>query len=86
VNRREIDPHLDSELRNMLENHERNALVIKRLHDEAGYSFQEAMQWVGDYSASQVKPCPHCGKPLRTDAARQCFECGKDWHHERHGS
>jgi hypothetical protein len=25
-------------------------------------------------------PCPHCGKPLRTAKARQCFECGVDWH------
>jgi hypothetical protein len=26
------------------------------------------------------KPCPYCGMPLRTDQARQCFECGMDWH------
>lgn len=26
------------------------------------------------------QPCPFCGKMLRTAAARQCFECGKDWH------
>lgn len=25
-------------------------------------------------------PCPDCGKLLRTDLAKQCFECGKDWH------
>lgn len=24
--------------------------------------------------------CPYCGKPLRTERAKQCFECGKDWH------
>jgi hypothetical protein len=24
--------------------------------------------------------CPFCGKMLRTAAAQQCFECGKDWH------
>jgi hypothetical protein len=25
-------------------------------------------------------PCPQCGKPLRSNQARQCFSCGADWH------
>jgi hypothetical protein len=25
-------------------------------------------------------PCPYCGAPLRTDKAKQCFNCGMDWH------
>src|SRR4051794_32000310 len=25
-------------------------------------------------------PCPHCGRLLRNPKARQCFECGTDWH------
>src|SRR3954451_22770763 len=29
-------------------------------------------------------PCPHCGVPLRTDRARQCFACGMDWHDPDH--
>jgi hypothetical protein len=27
-----------------------------------------------------VPPCPYCGARLRTDKAKQCFECGTDWH------
>ncbi len=25
-------------------------------------------------------PCPYCRVPLRADKAKQCFECGMDWH------
>ncbi|NQU21983.1 MAG: hypothetical protein HQ567_11925 [Candidatus Nealsonbacteria bacterium] len=25
-------------------------------------------------------PCPHCGAVLRSPRAKQCFECGADWH------
>lgn len=27
-----------------------------------------------------LKPCPYCGEPLRTVAAKQCRQCGTDWH------
>ena len=38
-----------------------------------------ARLWVGP-------PCPRCSRPLRTRLARQCFECGLDWHDARDGS
>ncbi len=25
-------------------------------------------------------PCPYCGSPLRTPNAKQCRNCGTDWH------
>lgn len=25
-------------------------------------------------------PCPYCGKPLLSHQAKQCFQCGTDWH------
>lgn len=28
----------------------------------------------------KTPPCPKCGKPLKTNKAQQCFECGHDWH------
>ena len=29
---------------------------------------------------TEAPPCPECGKKLRTKLAKQCFECGADWH------
>jgi len=28
----------------------------------------------------KTKPCPECGKNLRTALAQQCMHCGADWH------
>ena len=28
----------------------------------------------------QTKPCPECGKNLRSALAQQCLHCGADWH------
>jgi hypothetical protein len=28
----------------------------------------------------EAVPCPYCGAPLRTSAARQCRKCLRDWH------
>jgi hypothetical protein len=28
----------------------------------------------------EVNRCPRCGRVVRTPLARQCFECGFDWH------
>jgi hypothetical protein len=29
---------------------------------------------------SSVAPCPYCGAALRTERAKQCFECRMNWH------
>jgi hypothetical protein len=31
-------------------------------------------------SRSPEAPCPYCGAQLRTVKAKQCFDCGMDWH------
>ncbi|HVJ83500.1 MAG TPA: hypothetical protein VNC50_20710 [Planctomycetia bacterium] len=33
-----------------------------------------------EYRKGEPTRCPYCGKPLRTGKAKQCLECGTDWH------
>jgi hypothetical protein len=59
--------------------------AIKMILQVTGGKLGEAIEWINKRSAEFVQPgeftpCPHCGKPLRTSKARQCFECGADWH------
>lgn len=76
-----LDPRLESELIALIQTDDRENLpIIKRLCDVTGGSIQEAIRWIADHEPVEHMPCPYCGKTLRTKEARQCFECGTDWH------
>jgi hypothetical protein len=79
-------PELDEEVRAMIgQGH--TIAAIKRLREATGWGLAEAKMWFdrasddgGSVKYRTGKPCPYCGNPLRTDSAKQCFECGTDWH------
>ena len=61
--------------------------AIKRLREATGWGLADAKMWVdrtleGHESTKTRtgKPCRYCGRPLRTHSAKQCFECGTNWH------
>ena len=79
-----LDPELEAELKVMMAKG-LTISAIKRLREATGCGLADAKTWVDrtlvkDKRRPADKPCPYCGKPLRTDLARQCFECGADWH------
>ncbi len=72
------------------------ATKLKRMHgaeamatirDATGCPLGWAKSWVihkdgphREFGDKDAPPCPHCGRQLRTKLAKQCVECGADWH------
>jgi hypothetical protein len=63
-------------------------LAIPMIRDLTGCPLDWAKLWFGrpngphrEFGESAAPPCPYCGKQLRTKLAKQCVECGADWHH-----
>jgi hypothetical protein len=46
--------------------------------DAAGIETAPALNWRPE--PRNITPCPYCGEPLRTAAAKQCRHCKMDWH------
>lgn len=68
------------------------------VNDESPYSSEEIIElglelgwaklWVThderpELDQKATAPCPYCGKPLRTPAAKQCRFRGRDWHDQQ---
>lgn len=80
------DPILEAEIRELIAQGQ-TIDAVKRLREQEGWDLAKAKLWVDREVAARsgwtrppTKPCPSCGRPLRTDAAKQCFACGADWH------
>lgn len=58
------------------------ASALKELQRLTGCSGLWAKIWAlhGGEPQPPFKPCPYCGKPLRTDTAKQCWLCGMNCH------
>jgi hypothetical protein len=77
---------VEAEVRGLI-NQGQKIAAITRLREVACWDLRKAMTWVDQaLAAGEIRmertgtPCPHCGQPLRTDKAKQCFNCGSDWH------
>ena len=83
-----ISPEMESELFALMEEG-RTIEAIKRLRAATAAPLADCKAWVEDQLLRRYggiprkwtgRPCSYCGKTQRTDHARQCFECGMDWH------
>ena len=62
--------------------------AIRELRAKTGCGVTLAKIWAvhpdGPHLKEARPPCHYCGRPLRSLLARQCFECGWDWHDASH--
>jgi hypothetical protein len=80
------NPELDAEVRELI-GRGHSIVAVKRLQEAMGWGLADAKMWVdrtleghGSAKTRTGTACPYCGRPLRTERAKQCFECGTDWH------
>jgi len=59
-------------------------VAVRELRIATGCPLTWAKLWVMHSGRAgfveETAPCPYCGKPLKTDRARQCQHCLMDWH------
>jgi hypothetical protein len=63
-------------------------MAIMELRTATGCPLHWAQLWVEHAGRPRVDwekpaPCPYCGLPLRSQLAKQCRHCRRDWHDPR---
>jgi hypothetical protein len=63
----------------------RRLMAVEELRNATGCSIEWAKIWVEHEGRPQrvfgiTPPCPYCSMPLRTQLAKQCRFCRRDWH------
>jgi hypothetical protein len=84
----ELSKEVESKLRKRLASGTPIDVIEKEFQDITGCPERWFKIWLIHPDGPQTpkpplyppKPCPECGKPLRTAQAQQCFHCGADWH------
>jgi len=58
--------------------------AMARLRAGSTYSLAECTEMIlarwSERARQPEMPCPYCGQPLKSPLAKQCFQCGLDWH------
>jgi len=91
---RRVSPKLKADIAALVENDD-TVGAVQKLEQDTGLSLDDCILWMRAYlpisrDRQAPIPCPYCDKMLRTMIAKQCLECGMDWHDPknvvRHGS
>lgn len=84
----ELDPAMETRLRELWRS-SRPMAAVAELRAATGCTVRWAKLWLQHphgpemHAWSKGGPCWYCGEPLRSPLARQCVDCGMDWHDAR---
>jgi len=84
----DLKPQISARARQLARDNQK-IQAIQEIHSAIGCSLSWAKIWIEHPNGPIVEvtqkgpPCPYCRKPLRPELAKQCLECGMDWHDPR---
>ena len=82
----ELEPRVESRIRELARSGNRFGMTMAELREATGWEYEKCKAWVIHQDQpcppTRTAPCPYCAMPLRTEYAKQCRHCKKDWHDE----
>src|SRR5262245_31679511 len=82
----QLSPEVESRIRELARFGDRTMMAIAEIRTVTDWNLDQCKAWVihkgKPCPPGADAPCPYCGKPLRSEYAKQCRHCLRDWHDE----
>src|ERR1700754_274108 len=81
-----LESRVETRIRELARLGARPFMAMTELRAATGWELADCKAWVihrgQPCPPTRTAPCPYCGEQLRTEYAKQCRHCKRDWHDE----